>query len=175
FAGNLLVAPGGVVNWDGGTASGTLIIASNGLLNLTAGSGTVYLFGSLTNAGTVSWLSGDLALPSCNSSPGPIVNLPGGLWDIQCDRALRPTCLSVGVNGFFQNLGTVRKSATVATTTISLPFMNAGLATVVQGNLNLNNGGVLGGTFDAQVDRTVLLSGGNFTSTTQPLITRPDS
>src|SRR5208282_5002515 len=42
----------GVMKWTGGTVAGPLVVASNGVLNLT-GSGTLSLENSLTNAGRV--------------------------------------------------------------------------------------------------------------------------
>src|SRR5260221_13198903 len=55
------VTVAGQFNWTAGTLQGSpLTIASNGVLNLAAGPGTLFLDGSLTNAGTVNWVSGDL-------------------------------------------------------------------------------------------------------------------
>jgi hypothetical protein len=125
------------MNWSGGTVSGgPLTVAGNGVLNL-EGNGTVYLQnGALTNAGTVNWLSGGLNLYTCGSpATGPVVNLAGALWNIQCDQGLGYNC-GLGTNGYFQNAGTVQKSAGTGTTTLDIPFYNSGVVEALQGTLN---------------------------------------
>jgi len=54
MSGSLLVAGGGTANWSGGGASGPVTIATNGVLNLIGG-GSVTLYAPLTNAGTINW------------------------------------------------------------------------------------------------------------------------
>jgi hypothetical protein len=149
-SGSLLVADGGVMNWSGGTVSGgPLTVAGNGVLNL-EGNGTVYLQnGALTNAGTVNWLSGGLNLQMCGSpATGPVVNLAGGLWNIQCDQGLGYNC-GLGTNGYFQNAGTVQKSAGTGTTSMQIPFFNSGVVEALQGTLDFQNGGPIEGAFSA--------------------------
>jgi hypothetical protein len=138
MAGNLLVGGGGTLNWGGGVAYGKLNVASNGLLNIT---GSVVLQNALTNSGTVNWIGGVINVQNINVGytyqPAWVVNLAGGLWNIQCDQTMYDD--SAGAP-FFQNAGTVQKSASSGTTSISVPFYNTGAATTTQGTLALNGG-----------------------------------
>ena len=88
----------------------------------------------LTNAGTVNWLGGPVFLNCSLGDPGPIVNLAGGLWNIQCDQTLSYGC-SVP-SAYFTNAGTVAKSTYSGTaTTISIPFYNSGTLDVGPGTV----------------------------------------
>jgi sugar lactone lactonase YvrE len=164
---------GGTLNWSGGTASGPLIIGTNGVLNI---SGTIYMLSSMTNAGTVNWLGGTIYLDESGGTyydpypnAGPIVNLAGGIWNIQCDQALAKYAYNqyyatVGPNSYFQNAGTVEKTAATGTTAIEIPFSNTGTFNAQRGTLNFNAGGNLGSTFSAAAGTSIWFSGGNFTN-----------
>jgi hypothetical protein len=138
-SGNLLVAGGASMNWSGGTISGPLTIASNGVLNL-AGPSTMSLESTLTNAGTVNWTGGTLYLYACGYAPGPVVNLPGGLWSIQCDQYLSyyDDC-TAPASGYFLNLGTIQKQAGTGTTSIGIPVDNPGTVDSQAGKLTLSS------------------------------------
>jgi len=132
----------GTFDWSEGTVQGALTIASNGVLNLN-GSGTLYLACALTNAGTITWTSGDLALDNCLLAAGPIVNSVSGLWNIQCDQILSYRCNQVAsANGYFQNAGRVRKSTSIGITYVKDPFFfyNAGSIEADAGVLYLQAG-----------------------------------
>ncbi|HXP62036.1 MAG TPA: carboxypeptidase-like regulatory domain-containing protein, partial [Dongiaceae bacterium] len=129
--GGLWVAEGAVMNWSGGTVAGPLTVADGGVLNL--GGTLVSLGDTLTNAGTVNWTSGTVAV----CCAGPIVNLAGALWDIQCDQTLYETCC-VSSNFQFLNAGTVRKSAGSGTTYLQIPFYNTGSLSLLNGSVSFN-------------------------------------
>jgi hypothetical protein len=68
---------------------------------------------------------------------GEIANLPGGLFDIQCDQTLDNLCGSVAS---FDNAGTVRKSAGTGTTSFNIPLNNAGMVEADTGTIAMNAG-----------------------------------
>ncbi len=83
---------------------------------------------------------------SANNQFGLIQNLAGGLWDIQNSARLYNSAPN---EAYFQNAGTVQKSADPGTTTISIPFYNAGSVAALQGTLLFNGGGFIGSAFSA--------------------------
>jgi hypothetical protein len=170
--GSLTVLAGGTVNWGGGSILGPVMVASNGVLNLSSNN-TKYLWGPLTNAGTVTWAgSGNLEVDnsSANNYYGLIQNLAGAVWDIQSSQTLN--------NGFpygayFQNAGTVRKSANSGNTTIGIPLYNSGAITAAVGTVTFTGGGTLGGSIGAASGSTVNFNNGTFSYTTPPILTGP--
>jgi hypothetical protein len=104
-----------------------------------SGSAVKYLYAALTNSngGTINWSgTGNLQLynhPSIPGYNGQINNLAGGLFNIQNDQSL-----SYGYGyEFFNNAGTVRKSAGTGTTTVSVTFNNTGTVEADTGTINL--------------------------------------
>src|SRR5206468_3215052 len=80
----------GTLNWTGGSISGSLTVAGSGALNI-SGDSPKYLYGPLTNYGTVAWSgSGSLVVEnsSCYGFSGLIENMAGALWDIQSDQTV---------------------------------------------------------------------------------------
>jgi hypothetical protein len=131
----------GVMTWTSGSiaAGSTLTIATNGLLVLAGNNGSdYYLYGTLTNAGTIRLVSGNLEL-YCN--PGYLVNLPGALVDLTGDVSIDRGC----GGDLLVNLGTVRKSGGTGTSAINSAFNNLGLLDVQTGLVNLNGNYTLAG------------------------------
>ena len=125
IAGNSLFH--GILNWTSGTlGSGTLTVATNGVLNIT-GSTLQYLSGTgtLINYGSVVW-SGTNDIQTGNSAR--IINQPGALFDIQNNQSL-----SIYNGGAITNLGTLRKSAGGGNTLITVPIYNFGALDVQSG------------------------------------------
>ena len=123
----------GTLNWSGGTISAALTVASNGVCNVSS-SATKFLYGPLTNWGTVAW-SGTGPWYIYNDGgathhQGAIYNLAGGLFDMQNDASLSGDYL-------FNNAGTLRKSAGAGTTTVSATFNNTGTVEADTGTINL--------------------------------------
>jgi len=150
--------------WSGGgtTLSGSPLTVASGGVVIINGNG-VTLGCALTNAGTVNWLGGGLVV---GAGGGPVVNLPGGLWDIQCDNLL--SVWGFAADAQFQNAGTVRKSAGTGRTTLWLPFYNTGYVDVLAGELDLYGGGPVDATYRAATNATVTFGGGNFVSGQAP-------
>ena len=128
MAGTGLLTIQGQFMWNGGqiNAGSVLTVATNGLLALTGGSGHTF-YGILTNAGTIQLPNGggDLNLyGSCTGGGaiGELVNLPGGLVDVQGDNSIYWGCDTEVV----VNQGVLRKSGGTGTTTIRPTFNNSG-------------------------------------------------
>ena len=124
------------MNWADGTlgAGATLTVAANGVLNL-GGDGTLYLYGALTNAGTVNWTgTGNLEIYNGYSYTGGINNLAGAVFNAQNDQSV--TCACYG-NEYFNNAGLLIKSPTLGTTLIDVPFYNSGTLDVESGVVSL--------------------------------------
>ncbi len=168
--GSLTLVSGAAVNWTGGSMQGPVNIATGASLILNSNS-TKYLWGPLINGGTVTWIGGgnlEVDYSSANNQFGFIENLAGALWDIQNSARL----YNNAPNGaYFQNAGTVQKSADTGTTTISIPLNNSGTVTNLQGVLSVSGGGSLGGTLGAAARTTINLSGGLWSYSAPPMIT----
>ena len=183
LSGSGLLTVNGALNWTAGSISGALTVASNGVVNV-SGSATKILYAPVTNAngGTINWSgTGSLHLYNNGGSPynGAIHNQAGGLFDVQNDQSLAQAYGSE----FFNNAGTLRKSAGSGTTTFSVSVTNTGTVSVLTGTLdcngggnfsglftaatgtalNFNGGGSLTGTFTAASGATLSLKGGSFT------------
>ncbi|HEV2692869.1 MAG TPA: hypothetical protein VG347_08220 [Verrucomicrobiae bacterium] len=166
LTGSLNFNSGGIGGTLGG-ANGSLTVAGTGVLNMN-GSATKYLYGALTNAGTVNWTgTGQLCLYNNNSITyaGAIYNLAGGLFDLQSDA---PMTTIFGLE-FFVNAGTFRKDAGTGTSTVAPAFRNTGLVTMDSGTLVLNGGGSLDGQFTTASGTTINLATGNFTNSGAPV------
>lgn len=154
----------GTFNLNNGTiyTNGSLTISNNAVLNIN-GSGVASLECPLTNYGTVTWTNqGTLDVLNNNAYYfGLIENLPGALFDIQCDALLYN---NAGTTAYFQNLGTLRKSAATSTTYFEIPLLNSGNVIGLNGTLDLYEGGTVSGTFTAALGATVNLFNGNFTN-----------
>jgi hypothetical protein len=135
-----------IMDWTGGSISGALTVASNGVLNI---EGNVYVDGALTNAGTVNWTAGSVNMAYANSDGGPIVNLADGTWNIQCDQSLSTT-YGGGYpnypNAYFLNEGLVLKTAASGTTQFGYGgyygvfFENGGKVEAQEGTINFEGG-----------------------------------
>jgi hypothetical protein len=138
----------GVWTWANGSIAAAVTVATNGLLVLAGVNGGDYaLSGMLTNAGIVRLVSGNLqSFPSAAGVGGVLVNLPGGLIDVQAN-------VSIDWNGFGSpqiiNQGTFRKSGGTGTTAINLPFSNSGTLDVQTGTVSIDRGGSGVGSFSA--------------------------
>jgi choice-of-anchor C domain-containing protein len=161
FTGPLLVEPGATMNWTGGTASGSLTVASNGALNI-SGSGGKALQNALTNAGTVTWTgSGGITVENnFGSDLGAVWNLPGAVFDIATDQSIN--CYYCDSYEFFNNQGTLEKTAGTGTTYISIVVTNTGTVEALEGTLNFNSGGSIAGAYAASAGAAINFTGGTF-------------
>src|SRR5215469_13174883 len=158
-------------NWTAGMLIGNaLTIATNAVFNIN-GSSTLYLENSLTNAGTVNWTNtGTLIVQNGGGSSGLVVNLSGALWNIESDEVMVNNQLG---NAYFQNQGTLQKSASTGTTIIYIELLNSGSVTTVQGTLSFFGGGTLAGTFTAGTGTTIDFANGGFTNSGPASINGP--
>src|ERR1035437_6753636 len=149
LVGTNAVLSNGSFNWSGNIPSGsTVTVAANGVLVFNS---NVTISGALTNAGTVRLASGNLQLSGCAGGSPQLINLPGALVDIQADVSIDTACGDAA----FLNLGTVRKSGGLGTSTMNPVFNNYGLLDVQTGTISLNNGGSGDGLFAAQPGATL--------------------
>src|ERR1039458_5373581 len=134
--------PGDVLLVEG-SIYGALTVASGAVLNV-GGSGTLNLYGALTNAGTVVVTNTDYVRLwySPPASYGAIYNLPGALFDIQNDQFYLWTAYGTE---FFNNAGTLRKSAGSGTTVIDPIINNTGTVDAETGTLSFHGGGTIDG------------------------------
>jgi uncharacterized repeat protein (TIGR01451 family) len=153
----------GTATWSGGSMGhssnpgGTTILGPGATLNLT---NTTYKYldqgRTLTNNGTINYNATTYYLSIYN---GSIFNNVG-LFDIQSDSSISVS----GAGNFFNNSGTLQKSAGAGVSTISVPVNNTGAATSTSGTLDFSGGGTHSGTFVAGPSAIVGFGGGNHTS-----------
>jgi hypothetical protein len=158
-----------IMDWKGGSVSGALTVASGAVLNL-GGSGALNLYGALTNAGTVVVTNtGNLRLwYSPPTYTGAIYNLAGGLFDIQNDQFYLYNTYGTE---FFNNAGTLRKSAGSGTTVIYPIMNNTGTVDAETGTLSFQGGGTIDGLFHAAAGATIAFNGGSYTGGNAPQFT----
>src|SRR5205085_9171763 len=126
------------------------------------------------NGGAVNWLGGIIDVYDTFGAylfAGPIVNLPEGVWNIQCDQVLRS--YNLGPNAYFKNLGTVKKTAKTEFTQVQVPFHNQGQTVVTEGILSFDNGVTMGRTFSASEGAAMYFYGGDFSYTATPVFNGP--
>ncbi len=148
----------GVIN-----TADSLTIAPTGVLNIN-GVGQFLLECPLTNAGIVNWTNaGNLFVLNNNGGgyAGLIENLSGALFDIQCDQIVQN---SAGTTAYFDNIGTLRKSALTGFTSFDIPLFNSGSVIALQGTLGFEGGGPITGAFTAAAPALISFLVGNYTN-----------
>jgi hypothetical protein len=149
----------GALTWNSGAinAGSVVTVATNRLLVLASGN-PHYLYGIMTNAGTIQMLTGGANLylyGSCNPGAiGELVNLPGALVDVQGDNTITAGC---GTE-LLVNQGVVRKSGGTGTTAINVLFTNNGTLEVQTGTVSLNRNGQGSGAFLPEAGATLIFS-----------------
>jgi hypothetical protein len=148
------VTTNGTFNWSGGTMTGAGITTVNGPFNL---SGLVGINGSrtLNTFANTSWTSG--SGDGMWTGTGSVIN-NGGIWDVPVDGGAIVN--HYGGATTFNNSGTLKKSAGIGTTSISIPLNNTGTVEVQSGILKVSNSSY------TQTAGTTKLTGGALTSTT---------
>ena len=149
----------GVLNLAGGVITAPLTITSNSTANIT---GNVTLDSTFTNKGTVNWSNGVLFLDTVNfPQAGPIVNLPGAVWNLKCNENISDNNLAA-TNAFFTNAGTVLKTNSTGFTVFYVPFNNSSTVQTATGSISLEQGGDLDGSFVTSVGTSIYFDGGSF-------------
>ncbi|MGA3265740.1 MAG: hypothetical protein ABSE16_02840 [Verrucomicrobiota bacterium] len=160
---SLTVASNGVLNL-GGTGTFTiddgasLTVATNGVLNLD-GTGLFAIDGPVTNSGTVNWLGGEVQVANVPGYAGVIWNQAGAQWYIQCNQTLA----AYYGDEVFHNGGFLCKTNVSGTTTIATYLNDTGGTVQVQiGTIQFSGGGNLLGTYQAAAGAVIDFSGGNY-------------
>jgi hypothetical protein len=128
------------LTWSGGDLNFDLTVASNGVLSI-SGSASKQLSGVVSNAGRIDWTgSGYLEFVEDASGQLPgLVNLAGGLVDIETDADVVEYYSSGSALKEILNYGTVRKSGGSGSTTFYVPFTNGGVLEARIGTLSFNS------------------------------------
>ena len=150
--------------WAGGilTNSGSLTVASNGVLNLPGG--TFAVAGPLTNNGIVNWQGATLQEQNNNTTNylGGIWNQAGAQWNILGNQT--STTNFGGGYEIFHNAGVLTKTNSAGTSTLYVYLDNTGGSVQVQsGTLQLAGGSNLGGSLQVAAGAAINCSGGGFT------------
>ncbi len=153
----------GTFNWSAGLVATAMTVAAAGTLNVN-GTG-VTLESALTNTGTIHWSGSGSSITVYNnhgSYTGAVRNQAGALLDIQNDLPFS----SAGFGfEFFQNAGTVRKSAGTGATTFSIAFTNTGTVDAQSGTIQFTGGGNIGGTYNTVSGATIQFTSGAYVET----------
>ena len=158
LAGGVLTGSGltvyGQMNWTGGRiATGSILtVATNGLLTVSGSSGNLDFSGILTNAGTIQLVSAGIRLIDASrygGGIGELVNLPGGLVDVQSDVTIDYYNDGSGSGSpGIVNQGRLRKSGG-SLSYINAPLHNTGMLDAQTGIMNLTaNYSLTGGTLN---------------------------
>lgn len=143
---------------------GNLRIETGGVAQFSPAAGGLQLYHStITNLGTVKWVSGSLSVGGSNSDTTSISN--AGTWQILGDNSMN---FGGGSRPVFVNSGILRKSAGAGQSQISgmdLINLAGGLVEVQSGTLRLGafQTNVLGGTLTAGLGTTMAFWGGSCT------------
>jgi hypothetical protein len=132
------------VTWYEGLLSGTLTLASNGILNISNYQGLAFNGLILTNYGTVNWTN--TPLYGFYGNNAQIYNY--GLWNAQSDDTFIGAYQ--GNTTLFDNFGTFRKSGNAGVTTLDagVVFNNSGVLDAQSGTLSLGTYDLTGGTMN---------------------------
>jgi hypothetical protein len=153
----------GTLDWTGGVVSGRLIIATNGVLNI-SGAADKTLVGVIENHGTINWTGGHMHL----NAGSFIENTQNGIFEARAEANLYGTGGNV-----FLNRGALQRLGTSGTTVINVFLENEGLVEGVGGTLRFSAGSDAEGTFYAHTGASVLLSDGTFVLDGTPSFTGP--
>ena len=137
LSGANLIELEGVLNWSGGiiNSNAAINISTNGtLLIYSAANFVKYMYGHLTNAGTIIWQPHSGLLIG-----GVLHNLPGALFDAQMDGVIYQ-----GGNGLIVNEGVFRKSVGTGTLSCGVPMINRGAVDAQLGTILLSDGSIFG-------------------------------
>jgi hypothetical protein len=121
----------GAITWIGTRLNGTITLGQSSVLTL-SGPERKDLHGTLTNAGTIDFNSGNLYLNGI-SGAGKLVNLPGASVHLKSDVSI--TRSGTYASESFQNQGTVIKSDGEGIAIVSVPFTGSGGVEVLRGTV----------------------------------------
>jgi hypothetical protein len=137
---------GGRFDWPGGTISGQLTIATNGVLNISDSYEKVLdELAGIANYGTVYW-SGSGAISGTDSASiagsAAIANMPPGVFEIQNDTSLRVTNNNPSAAVVFENAGTLRKTGGLGSIFFNhVQLSDEGSIEILSGSFAMDDGG----------------------------------
>jgi RHS repeat-associated protein len=160
--------PGSLFQWTGGqilAQSGSL--TNLGTMNL-SGSNLKWMAGTMNNAGVVTHTgAGNFQIQWGGNY---FNNQSGALYDLQSDGGLEGT-------GWFNNAGTLRKSAGIGSSGFNAKLNNTGTVEVLSGTLNftesvsqISGAALTGGTWKVGTDSTLNITTGSQITTNQATI-----
>ena len=161
-----------VMNWTGGTMSGSggTVIAPGATLNINSPSSVFLANRTLEIGGTAIWTDAG----SITFTAAVITNRAGALFQAQNASSLTPSFAS---SGRLDNAGTFRKLSSTGTTTFNsgVPFNNYGTVDLQSGTLLCNDSFLNNGTVSLAAGATAQLAGGGsasgtFTATATALV-----
>lgn len=130
----------GTMNLSSGRMSGSGRTVANGTLEFSE-PGVTLDGRTLENNGAATWSgTGEFNRGNISGSNGStLINRPGATFDITGDALLFDT--TIGMQSTFINQGTLTKSGSGGSTTVSFVFENSGSVDVISGTLGLGRGG----------------------------------
>ncbi len=151
--------------WSGGTISNVKLKLEPSCTFTFAGGPKTFWAGAVTNAGTITWIGGQLNL----ENNGTFHNLPGARFDVQYDGTLIQTTAGTST---FRNDGSYNKSGGTGTNNIQIvSFINNGISSVSNGVIRFGTTSLLatgaGNTFEAASGTSMFFNQANsFSNTT---------
>jgi hypothetical protein len=149
----------GVIDWKAGSldlfvTNSSLIVASNGILNLMSSASKIS-YASIINYGLMTWTnSGDFSWNGSSIPPVTISNRSGAIFKVQSDQALSYLSGTPSpAAGFYNDNGALFIKTTGKTnsaTSIQVPFHNSGTIRPLVGNLVFSGGLSLSSSSDLQ-------------------------
>jgi hypothetical protein len=150
------VTVNGPFTWSGGTINNTVGVTLNGASSLSGANGTMYLYGLLINAGTLTWSGSS---QNFNFYSGTLTNLASGKIIISADVS----AYNAG-GGTIVNAGVLKKTGGTGTSTLGVALVNSGggIVQAQSGTLDLAGGGSASGTFEVSANATLQFGGGTY-------------
>jgi Divergent InlB B-repeat domain len=162
LGGSNVVTIGSVMNWTGGSLTGTgrTVILPGATLNIASAGALSITSYTLDNAGTALWSGGTIDMIG-----GVMTNEAGAFFQIQS-----PASISVaGGSPRFDNAGTVRFTGSGTTSLSFVPFNNYNDTQIQGGTLQMN--GLNNGTMEVSAGTTLSLGYGAFNASAVSSIT----
>jgi hypothetical protein len=165
--GNVMIS--GLLTWTGGTMTGLGLTLAEGGIAI-SGTATKGLDGrTLNNFGTATWLgTGNIGI----INGGVFNNLPGATFDVRNNTNFGSGSFTMG---FFNNMGTIRKSVSLGATTFNMTFNNTGIVDVQTGTFGLGLGGVNNGMLLVEAGATLNFNAPGYVLSTSSTVTGPGS
>ncbi len=145
----------GTLNWTGGVmgGNGTTVLTATATAAISGGDAKVLQNRTLNNAGVITWTGGGNLIGNNGSI---LNNQAGATFDAQSDARFYASSGSLT----FNNLGTLKKSAGIAVTSLEENFNNQGSVQVKAATLSLSGSGISAGAFTVAAGAALNFAGG---------------